>query len=179
MCSRAGYGRYGALENQCLARCHGVAGQKGAHVTLVIYSSPFAASAEDLFAFHLDASHLAAISPPIPRFELQTAPKLSELGDEQCFRLSIGPFGTTWRARITQVRRPDLIEDTQESGPFLRWRHQHRMAREGSGSRLTDVVAFRLLPTPAGEFLEYVLVRPGILAMFAWRHWKTRAALRG
>jgi len=146
-------------------------------MTLVVYSSRFDVPAAKLYSFHLDASNLGAISPPLPRFELQTEPKQSELGDEQRFRLSIGPLGTKWNARITQLRPVSLIEDTQQAGPFLRWRHQHRISADGFASRLTDVVSFRLLPTRGGEILEYFLVRPGIVAMFAWRHWKTRSAL--
>ena len=146
-------------------------------MTLVVHSSHFDVGAEELFEFHRDARNLGRISPPVPRFELLSEPGLSEAGDEQSFRLSIGPFGTEWNARITQLLPGRLLEDTQVSGPFLRWRHQHRVSVEGHGSRLTDVVSFRALPTPAGEFLEFFLVRPGIKLMFLWRHRKTRSAL--
>ena len=146
-------------------------------MTLVIHSSHFDASSDDLFEFHRDARNLTRISPPIPRFELLSEPGRSEAGNEQTFRLSIGPFGSTWNAKITRLAPGRLLEDTQTSGPFLRWRHQHRVSQDEAGSRLTDVVAFRALPTPAGEFVEYFLVRPGIKLMFVWRHWKTRAAL--
>ena len=145
-------------------------------MTLVLHSSHFDVSAGELFEFHRDARNLGLISPPVPRFELLSEPDLSEEGDEQLFRLSVGPFGTNWKARITRLAPGRLIEDTQESGPFLRWRHQHRVSGEGAGSRLTDVVAFRALPTPIGEFVESLLVRPGIKLMFLWRHRKTRAA---
>ena len=145
-------------------------------MTLVVHSSRFTVSATELFAFHRDVRNLSTISPPIPRFELLSDPKLTEVGDEQSFRLSVGPFEATWEALVTKVETDRLIEDTQLSGPFLSWRHQHRMAEDGAGSRLTDAVSFRAIPTPAGEFLEYVFVRPGIKLMFRWRHRKTRAA---
>jgi ligand-binding SRPBCC domain-containing protein len=146
-------------------------------MTLVTYSSHFDVEPEALFAFHLDVTNLAAISPPVPRLELLSDPQPSQVGDEQVFRLSIGPFSTSWHARITKIEADRLIEDVQTLGPFQRWRHQHRVSADRGGSRLTDVVAFRAIPTPVGEFVEYFVVRPGIYAMFAWRHWKTRAAL--
>lgn len=146
-------------------------------MTLIVKSSRFDVSPEDLFAFHMDAENLARISPPWPPFLMVSNPKATELGDVQVFRLGQGPFAQLWQARITRLVPGRLLEDTQESGPFKRWRHQHRVAADGTGSRLTDVVAFRLLPTPAGEFLEYWLVRPAILAMFAWRHRRTRQRL--
>lgn len=70
-----------------------------------------------------------------------------------------------------------MMEDVQERGPFRKWRHQHRVHGEGDGARLTDVVSFRMLPTPVGEFLEYWLVRPMLIGMFAYRHRRTRALL--
>ncbi len=146
-------------------------------MTLVIKSSRFDASPEELFAFHLDPGNLARISPPWPPFVMVTPPKQTEAGDVQVFRIGRGPLARTWRARITRIEPGRLLEDTQESGPFRRWRHQHRVERDGAGSRLTDVVAFRLLPTPVGAFLEFWLVRPALLAMFAWRHRRTRALL--
>ena len=60
-----------------------------------------------------------------------------------------------WVARIERVVEGKLLEDTQEGGPFRSWRHQHRVSPAPGGARLTDVVAFRLLPTPIGEFIEH------------------------
>lgn len=148
-------------------------------MTLVVHSSQLPVTAGVLFEFHRDVANLGRISPPIPRFELIGEPKPTELGDEQTFRLSLGPVGVRWRALVTRVDPGRLIEDTQLDGPFRSWRHQHRFSNEGEGSRLTDAVSFRLIPTRAGEFAEWLLVRPGIRLMFAWRHWKTRRLLTG
>ncbi|MBA4179025.1 MAG: hypothetical protein C0506_00395 [Anaerolinea sp.] len=146
-------------------------------MTLVVHTSRFPVPPDILYDFHRDVRNLARISPPIPRFTLLSEPKPTEPGDEQVFRLAVGPLGLTWRARVTRVEPGRLIEDTQIAGPFLAWRHQHRVAADGAGSRLTDAVAFRAIPTPPGEFIEWLLIRPGIKAMFIWRHWKTRATL--
>jgi len=146
-------------------------------VTLFRKSSRFEASPEALFAFHMDAKNLARISPPWPPFVMVSPPKPTEAGDVQVFRVGPWPVARTWQARITRLEPGRVIEDTQESGPFLRWRHQHRVSADGDGSRLTDVVAFRLLPTVLGEYVEYLLVRPALWAMFTWRHWRTRQLL--
>ncbi len=146
-------------------------------MTLVVHSSHFEVSAAELFAFHQDVRNLGRISPPVPRFELLSEAMPSEVGQLQSFRLSVGPVGATWLALVTRVEPNRLIEDTQLAGPFLAWRHQHRMAPEGAGSRLTDAVSLRAIPTPVGEFLEFLFLRPGIKLMFIWRHRKTRLAL--
>lgn len=146
-------------------------------MTHVVYSSTFPATSDELFAFHLNPSNLARISPPVPPFRLVDAPSPTSEGDLQVFRLGFGTAGVTWRARISRLERGTVLEDVQESGPFRRWRHQHQVRTENGGSRLTDVVAFRLIPTPVGEFLEFFLVRPALVAMFAWRHRRTRGLL--
>lgn len=146
-------------------------------MTTVRYSSHFDATPEALFAFHMDVANLARISPPLPRFELLSEPGTTSEGDEQRFRLSLGPLGTEWVARIVKVVPGAAIEDVQAEGPFRSWRHRHAVAADGSGSQLTDTVRFRLIPTAAGAFLEFYLVRPGLWCMFAWRHRCTRQLL--
>ncbi len=146
-------------------------------MTLVVKSSRFDVSADELFAFHMDSRTSHGSHRPGHHFVLVSSSKPTELNDVQVFQVGPWPFTQTWQARITRVVPGRLLEDTQESGPFLRWRHQHRMATDGPGSRLTDIVGFRLLPTPAGAFLEYWLIRPAILCMFAWRHRRTRQLL--
>jgi ligand-binding SRPBCC domain-containing protein len=146
-------------------------------MTLLVKSSRFDVSPEALFEFHMDAENLARISPPWPPFVPVSTPQPTQLGDIQVFRVGPWPIARTWQARITQLVPGRLLEDTQEAGPFQRWRHQHRVAPDGDGSRLTDVVAFRLLPTRVGEFIEYFSVRPALWAMFTYRHWRTRRLL--
>lgn len=144
---------------------------------LVIWSSHFDVLPERLFAFHRDANNLAKISPPLLRFQLLTPASESLPGDTQRFRMGLGPFASDWQARITHVIAPRVIEDVQEAGLFRSWRHQHRVAPDNGGSRLTDVVSFRFFPGGAGTIVDYFFVRPGLLAMFAWRHWRTRVLL--
>lgn len=142
-------------------------------MTVVRYSTVLQASPQELFDFHRDVRNLPAVSPPIPRVTLLSEAKVTEAGDLQRLRLALGPFGLEWVAQITRVEEPRLLEDRQVRGPFRAWRHRHRFSACGSGARLEDVVAFRLLPTPAGEFLEWLLVAPGLRLQFWWRHRQT------
>ncbi len=148
-------------------------------MTTFKYSSHFDAPAEALFEFHSDVRNLARISPSFPRFTVISDPKLTEEGDLQRFRLSAGPFGVTWEARVVRLVPGRLVEDVQERGPFREWRHQHQIAADGEGSRLTDAIAFRLLPTIVGEFIEYWTIRPLLILSFKGRHRATARELRG
>lgn len=146
-------------------------------MTKVVYRSRLTATPEELFEFHMDTANLAAISPPWPPFRVISEPRRAEPGDLQVFQLGAGPLATVWEARVTRVVPGRLLEDRQESGPFRAWRHQHQFLADGDGAMLVDVVEFRMLPTVVGEFLEFYLVRPFILGMFAWRHRRTRKLL--
>lgn len=146
-------------------------------MTLVVYTSYAAAPPEALFELHMEAANLPLISPGFPPVKLLSAPKRAQPGDLQVIRFGFERLGLTWHARVTRVVAGKLLEDIQELGPFLKWRHQHRVSEAPGGSQLTDAVSFRLLPTAAGEFVEYFLVRPLLLGMFAVRHRKTRAFL--
>lgn len=146
-------------------------------MTLVRHRSTFACSPETLFAFHADVSNLPRISPPLPRVRLLSAPGRSQPGDEQLIEFALGPIRQRWHARITHVIPPRLVEDVQERGPFRRWRHQHRITSAPGGAALEDVIAFRVLPTVVGEFVEWALLRPALKAMLIYRHGRTRALL--
>ena len=148
-------------------------------MTVVVRSSTYRVPPARLFAFHQDVANLGRISPPVPRFTPISAPSPTRAGDLQEFTLGLGPLKVRWAARVTRFDEGRLLEDVQERGPFRQWRHQHRVSPAAEGSRLTDVVVFRALPTRAGAFAEWLLLAPGIHAMFAWRHWKTRQLLDG
>ena len=143
-------------------------------MTVVRWSSRFDCGPEELFAFHMDAANLDRISPPIPPMRLVSPPDETRPGAVQEFRIGWGPLGTTWVARVTRVVDGRLLEDMQERGPFRRWRHQHRIGGTPGAATLPDVVSFRFIPTPVGEFAEWLLVRPLIVGMFAFRHGRTR-----
>ena len=146
-------------------------------MTLVVYRSFMPARSEALFEFHMNPLNLPLISPSFPPVSLLSPSKRADAGDLQVIRLGGRRLGITWHARVTCVLAGRMIEDVQERGPFRSWRHQHRVASAKGGSVLSDVVSFRLIPTPVGEFLEYLAVRPLLIAMFAVRHRKTRRVL--
>lgn len=153
-------------------------------MTTIVHESRFDVSPQALFEFHLDAANLAAISPPLPRFTMQSEPKATASGDLQKFRLSVGPFGADWKARITKLQSQpgavsgaQFLEDVQESGPFAEWRHQHQVFADGDAAVLKDVVRLRLFPTALGPLLDTLFVAPGVKLMFVYRHWKTRRLL--
>jgi ligand-binding SRPBCC domain-containing protein len=154
-------------------------------MTRVSHTSRFPVNAERLFNFHMDAANLARISPPFPSFAFEgDVPGRTFAGQEQRFVLSIGPLRRTWVAKVTAVQSTPgprsgalFIEDRQDEGPFRAWRHQHQVFADGGDATLRDVIEFSFFPGGAGALLDRAFVWPGLKAMLAYRHWRTRRLL--
>lgn len=153
-------------------------------MTRVSHSTHIAVTAGELFDFHLDAANLARISPPLPPVTVEGAPAPTRAGDEQVIHLSLGLTRIRWVVTIRHVRppaaeSPGFLEDVQSQGPFRHWRHQHQVFPTPDGATLKDIIEFSFFPSPAGGFLDRLLVAPGIKMMLAWRHRRTRDLLAG
>ena len=59
-------------------------------------------------------------------------------------------FGVQWRmtSRITEFDPPHRFVDEMVKGPFASFRHEHHFDVSGGGTRMTDVVAFRMALGP-------------------------------
>jgi ligand-binding SRPBCC domain-containing protein len=55
-------------------------------------------------------------------------------------------LGRLWRmtSRITVFEPPHMFVDEMVKGPFGAFRHEHRLEPHGGGTRMTDVVRFRM-----------------------------------
>ena len=55
-------------------------------------------------------------------------------------------LGRLWRmtSRITEFEPPHMFVDEMVKGPFGAFRHEHRFEAHGGGTRMTDVVRFRM-----------------------------------
>jgi ligand-binding SRPBCC domain-containing protein len=62
-------------------------------------------------------------------------------------------FGVQWRmtARITAYEPPHRFVDEMVRGPFRSFRHEHVFEPAGAGTRMTDLVMFRMALGPVAE----------------------------
>jgi ligand-binding SRPBCC domain-containing protein len=65
-------------------------------------------------------------------------------------------FGLPWRmtSRITEYERPHRFVDEMRSGPFRRWRHEHRFDLVAGGTRMVDDVDYAAPLGPLGLLVE-------------------------
>jgi ligand-binding SRPBCC domain-containing protein len=128
----------------------------------------------------------AVFAPPPPRPE--GAPRYPGMAAGGGTRLTISvkpfpyaPFRVPWEARIEDFRWNEGFCDVQERGPFLYWRHCHRVAAANSvatgdaGTLLRDEVSYEL-PLGGLSGMANRLVVERMLG-YTFRYRQTRTAL--
>jgi len=137
-----------------------------------------AAPVENVFAFHERPDALQRLTPPGQPVTLVSHTGGIKTGARVVLRLGFGPLSIGWVALHTGYEQNRFFEDTQVSGPFRSWKHQHCFVEEGPGTRLTDRIEFELFGGRAAEVLFGRLIRAQLEKMFAYRHKVTEAAVR-
>jgi ligand-binding SRPBCC domain-containing protein len=74
-----------------------------------------------------------------------------------------------WTTEIRRWEPPVRFIDVQLSGPYRLWHHTHRFeAREG-GTRMTDIVRYRLPLGAIGRAIHALRVRRDVERIFEYR----------
>lgn len=143
---------------------------------------------EAVWAFHSTVDGLVAVSPGWLGLRVESVvgpdgesdPDVLVVGSE--VTLSVRPLGIgprrTWTSRVTRRKHRGeaaVLADEMVDGPFRRWHHTHRFDAIAGGTRLTDRVEYELPLGPARGLSG--LARPGLAAMFAARHRRTKRRL--
>lgn len=65
-------------------------------------------------------------------------------------------LGRLWRmtSRIVEFEPPHHFVDQMVHGPFRTFRHDHRFEAAGAGTRMTDVIRFRMGPAGVGRLAD-------------------------
>lgn len=120
----------------------------------------------DAFAFFADAANLERLTPPWLRFSIRTRmPIVMRAGLEIEYRLHLYGVPLRWVSVIDAWEPGVRFVDRQIAGPYLWWRHEHRFAAVGDGTRVVDDVEFR----PRVAWLTGPLVRRDVERIFEYR----------
>src|SRR5215831_655622 len=130
---------------------------------------------EEVFRFLSKPQNLGVMTPRAMRFRI-----LNEMRHE--FRpglrieyaLHLGPVPLQWRTRIEEWRPPGLFADSQESGPYHCWWHEHHFQPEGHYTLMEDRVYYAPPLGFVGTVANLLFVAPALRRIF----WYRRQALR-
>jgi ligand-binding SRPBCC domain-containing protein len=130
---------------------------------------------DEVFEFFSKAENLQQLTPPWLNFRIVSV-EPAPLREGSLIRYSLRwrIFPIHWTTKITDWQPPYHFIDLQLRGPYRLWRHEHRFAAEGNGTRITDEVHYLLPLGIVGRIAHMVKVRSDVEAIFAYR----RAAVR-
>jgi len=124
---------------------------------------------DEVFQFFSEATNLERITPPELRFEILNPGRIEiQKGTLIDYRLRLGGFPFNWCTEITRWDPPFSFEDTQRRGPYSMWIHTHSFEQTNNGTRISDLVQYRLPLSPVGD-LAYPIVRLQLRRIFDFR----------
>jgi len=100
---------------------------------------------EEVFAFFSEAVNLQKLTPPWMRFEILTPPPIRmAAGTKIAYRIGWRFVRLRWLSEIVEWDPPQQFVDVQLRGPYALWHHTHSFIEERGGTRITDIVRYRL-----------------------------------
>jgi ligand-binding SRPBCC domain-containing protein len=123
-----------------------------------------------VFRFFSDAANLEVLTPPWLRFRILTAlPIAMHTGARIAYRIRWRGVPVRWLTEILDWNPPHGFVDTQVSGPYRLWHHTHRFTDIEGGTRMEDVVQYRLPFGPLGSLVHAAIVHRDLQAIFDYR----------
>lgn len=134
-------------------------------------------SVDEVFAFFSRAENLEDITPPFLNFRILSVDSQAlRRGTLIRYRLTwhrLIPI--RWTTEITRWNPPYSFADTQLSGPYSLWYHEHRFEPRGSGTQMYDTVKYALPFGMIGMIAHRVLIRKDVETIFEFRERRIRA----
>jgi hypothetical protein len=125
---------------------------------------------EEVFHFFSDAGNLESITPPWMGFRIVTpGPIRIAAGTRIRYRLSWHGIPVSWKTEIRRWEPTFRFIDSQLAGPYRLWHHTHRFEAHRGGTRMTDVVRYRLPLGIIGRAVHSLKVRRDVERIFDYR----------
>lgn len=126
---------------------------------------------KEVWDFFSNPENLKKITPEDMGFEtVNEMPNAMYAG--MMIHHKVRPFAgiaLSWITEITHVVDQSYFIDEQRFGPFSMWHHEHHFAEENGGTRITDIISYRVPLGAIGGLFEPLLVAPKVRNTFAYR----------
>lgn len=137
--------------------------------TVLRQTTRVSAPPEQVFALFARPENLGALTPAAAGLRFEAPPGAIGVGALLTFTIALGPTRIRWVSEIESWSPPECFADVQLRGPFAAWWHEHRVVRDGAGSRVEDTLFFKAPLGPLGWLAEALFVRRQLREMFELR----------
>jgi len=128
---------------------------------------------QQAWAFFSSPRNLAVITPPEMGFVIHAPFDDRPTHTGQLINYTVKPMlgiPLKWTTLIQEVQEPVRFVDTQLSGPYKRWWHQHAFEAVEGGVMMHDRVEYELPLGPLGELAHGLFVKRKLEGIFAFRN---------
>ena len=127
------------------------------------------ASIDKVFPFFAAAENLGRITPPELGFRIRSGvPVVMREGAMIEYTIRLFGIPLRWRTLITAWNPPHSFEDTQLTGPYVKWVHTHTFEGHAFGTTIKDRVVYALPFGVLGR-IAHPLVRRQLRRIFSYR----------
>ena len=135
------------------------------------YTSGFPFSSKEVFDWHKNESAFQRLSPPWDEVRIVERINGIEKGARTIIDVKIWPIWKRWIAEHTDYKEGCSFTDTQITGPFAFWQHQHIVSPlTHCTSSLTDHIEYTLPLGFLGRIFGGAMIRQKLQKMFRYRH---------
>jgi len=128
------------------------------------------ANMAEVFRFFSNPHNLGVMTPSSMRFRiLGEAPDQIRRGLRIGYAIKLGPFPLRWRTLIEEWQPPSLFADSQESGPYACWWHEHHFHPDGGCTLMEDRLYYAPPLGGAGAIANQLFVASALRRIFAYR----------
>ncbi|MBV8055161.1 MAG: SRPBCC family protein [Deltaproteobacteria bacterium] len=125
---------------------------------------------EQVFSFFSQPQNLGVMTPAAMQFRIVgTMPNQLSRDQKIDYPIQLGPIPLRWRTCIERWEPPYLFGDSQESGPYSCWWHEHHFAPEQDRTLMEDRVYYAPPLGPLGEIANALFVAPAPRTIFVYR----------
>jgi len=133
----------------------------------------------EIFDFFSRPANLQELTPTFLNFHITEAPAQLQAGSLIRYRLRIHGFPANWTTEIAEWEPPLRFVDTQLSGPYTMWHHEHSFVEERGGTTVGDSVRYSLPFGPLGDLVHWAMVRRDVEGIFNYREKRMRELFGG
>ncbi|CAN5514918.1 hypothetical protein BH24CHL9_BH24CHL9_15420 [soil metagenome] len=128
------------------------------------------ASIDQVWDFFRQPANITRVTPRSVPVEVRTPDARTEEGARFEYRMKpLLGVPLTWRSRLEAVDPPHGFRDVQVTGPYGSWVHEHRFTAVTGGTRVDDVVVYRMPLGRVGDLAHGPMVQHQLEHIFGHR----------